>query len=166
MLSKNRGALPISAIGEKVSPRSWLNPEAPVLMCHLRPPTSPAYQSRPHPQPTARPSGLLRTSAPPEENKRDGQAMSPRWQWGQGVPRPPAGAPRQAQPGPRARAAHTAAPTKSWWEMQIPDSEEEGGEQMVTTALSPRQALAPVSFRYLRQISINSLSAVSLSDWL
>lgn len=50
--------------------------------------------------------------------------------------------------------------------MQIPDSEEEGGEQMVTTALSPRQALAPVSFRYLRQISINSLSAVSLSDWL
>lgn len=58
------------------------------------------------------------------------------------------------------------APTESWWEMQIPDSEEEGQEQMVASALGPGQALAPVSFGHLRQISISSLSAGSLSDWL
>lgn len=100
-------------------PSPHVAPETP------QPPRAATYQSRPHPQPTW-PSGLLRTSAPPEGNKRDGQAVSLRWRWGQGVPRPLTGSPWQARPGPRARAAHTVAPTESWWEMQIPDSEAEG----------------------------------------
>lgn len=58
------------------------------------------------------------------------------------------------------------APTESRWEMQTADSEEEGQEETVTMALSPGRALTPVSLRYLREININSPSAVSISDWL
>ena len=93
-----------------------------------QPPWAATCQRHPHPHSTARPSGLPRTSAPPEENETEGQASSSGWRWGQGVLRPPTGAPCQAQPGPYAQAAHTAAPTESRWEMQSADSEEEGQE--------------------------------------
>lgn len=91
---------------------------------HPKPPTSPGSHL-----PEAPPSPLYSTALRPPPDQRStrgkqegGTGLEFRVAVGQGVPRPPTGAPCQAQPGPRARAAHTVAPTESRWEMQTADS--------------------------------------------
>ncbi|CAI9158274.1 unnamed protein product [Rangifer tarandus platyrhynchus] len=93
-----------------------------------------------------RPSGLLRTSAPPEENEREGQASSSGWRWARECPAHPLGHPARHSQVPVPEQLTQWPPPRAGGRCR-PLTQEEGQEETVTMALSPGQALTRVSLR-------------------